>query len=103
MFCNIYLDKPFILGKLFCLGFGYSLYQSVWKKSRSHGALIFAFILFSPIIYIAVRAEGISFRHGQMIFLWALLYLMLSAMLFDGCKTLGGFVASKSNLGEKRN
>ena len=86
-FVNIYINRIFVLSYLFIVSFLYFTYQAVIKRKNSYIIVILAIILFSPFIYIGMRTGGVSFRNGQFLILYLLLYLMSAALIVDLSKS----------------
>ena len=94
-FFNVYINKIFVLAKLFILGFIYVTGHLLFKKNpRGHFYVFFSLILFLPIIYIGMKSGGLNFRNGQFILLYYLLYLMSAFMIVNISRTCSTFFLS---------
>lgn len=85
-----YIGKPFILSEILIAGLIYSIYKILCKKDKEYTIVIFSLIFFSPVIYVAFNGNGIGFRPGQLMIMWFLLYLLLSATIVDIYRVLEG-------------
>jgi hypothetical protein len=84
IFCRVYVLELFILWPLFIAASAYALVHLVSRENRVPLLyLFFCVILFSPVIYLGMKAEGVNFRHGQFMIFYFLLYLFLAFAVAD--------------------
>jgi len=99
IFYQVYVHQTFMLSPLFLAALVYALVHLSFKENRIPLlVLFFCSLLFSPIIYLGMKAEGVNFRHGQFIILYFLLYLVLAFMAADLPARAAGFFPRRARM-----
>jgi hypothetical protein len=84
LFYRVYVLDLFILWPVFIAASAYALVHLVFRENRVPLLyLFFCGFLFSPVIFLGIKSEGVNFRHGQFMIFYFLLYLVLAFAVAD--------------------
>jgi len=78
IFYQVYVHQIFVLSPVFLAALVYATIHLLFKENRIPLLILFfCLVLFSPIVYLGMKSQGVNFREGQFMTLYFLLYLFL--------------------------